>query len=908
VDDALFPTSYRKEGDDQMLTIFINGEEVKAKSGRTILQVALDAGIYIPHLCYHPDLTPAGICRLCIVEVEGKGIVASCQAVVEDGMRVWTETPMVQKARQVSLELILTNHMGDCLSCPKNNECKLQEVASYIGIDEERFKQLRMLAPQFPIDDSNPFFIRDPNRCVLCGICVRTCDEIQGIGAINYAFSGFATTIATFGNKPIVESICESCGECVVRCPTGALTPKERRKPAKEVKTICTYCGVGCSIYLGVRGNEVVSVRGVKESPVNEGRLCVKGRFGYSFINSQDRLSKPLIKRDGKFVEVSWDEALDIVASEFSKYKGNMFAAIGSSRCTNEDNYVIQKFARAVMQTNNVENCARLCHAPTVTGLNIAFGTGGGTNPISDIDNASCIFVIGSNTPVAHPVVGIRIRRAKRRGATLIVADPRRIELCKHADIWLNLRPGSDVALLMGMAKVIYEQGLHDEKFIEERCENFEAFVESLKEFDLDFVEETTGVPRDRIIQAATLYATRKPSLIIYSLGITEHSHGTENVLALANLAMLTGNIGKQGAGVMPLRGQNNVQGACDMGCIPTAFPGYQPVKDDEVRKKFEEAWGCKLSGEPGLTLVEMFREALNGNVKAFYIVGMDPAYTVADASMVQEALRKAEFVVVQDIFMTGTAQFAHVVLPATSFAEKDGTFTNLERRVQLVRKAIEPIGEARPDWWITCEIARRMGAKGFDYSHPSEIMEEIARLTPSFAGISFKRLEVESIQWPCISPEHMGTPILHVERFNTPTGKGHFSPLHYKPPAEVPDDEYPIVLTTGRSLYHFHLAMTRRVSGLMALHPEERVWINPQDAMKLGISDGDLVKVISRRGEVLTKARVTEEVAQGTAFMTFHFYEVPTNIITNPALCPIAKTPEFKVTAVRIEKANGGS
>lgn len=887
-----------------MAVVYINGSKVEAKDGMTILQAALDAGVYIPHLCYHPDLEPAGICRLCIVEVEGNGIVASCQAQIEDGMRVWTETPIVQRARQIALELLLTNHLGDCLSCQKNNECKLQEVASYIGVDEERFKQLRMLTPQFPIDESNPFFIRDPNKCVLCGICVRTCEEINGISAISYAFRGFATAITTFGNKPIVESICESCGECVVRCPTGALTHKNYRKPAKEVKTVCPYCGVGCSIHLGVRGNEVVFVRGDRESPVNEGQLCVKGRFGYGFINSPERLTKPLVKQDGQFVEVSWDEALDLVASKFTQYKGDQFAAISSARCTNEENYLVQKFARAVMQTNNVENCARLCHAPTATGLQIAFGVGGGTNPISDIDGASCIFVTGSNTPVAHPVVGMRIRRAAKNGAALIVADPRRIELCNYADVWLQHRPGSDIALFMGMARVIYEQGLHDEEFIRERCENFDEFVESLNEFELDFVEEVTGVPKDKVIQAAILYATRKPSLIVYSLGITEHSHGTENVLALANLAMLTGNVGKPSAGIMPLRGQNNVQGACDMGCLAGAFPGYQPVADDMVREKFEKAWGCKLSSKPGLTLVEMFQAALRGQVKAFYIVGMDVAYSVADALKVQEALRKADFVVVQEIFMTGTAEFAHVILPGASFAEKDGTFTNLERRVQLVRKAIEPIGDAKPDWWIICEIAKRMGASGFDYTHPSEIMEEIGRLTPSFAGISFERLEKGSIQWPCISPDHPGTPILHTERFNTPTGKGRFSPLKHKPSAELPDEEYPLLLTTGRSLYHFHLAMTRRVDGLMALHPEEQIWLHPSDASKYGIANGDKVRVISKRGEVTTKARVTEEVAPGTAFMTFHFYEVPTNILTNQALCPIAKTPEYKVTAIRVEKA----
>jgi len=886
-----------------MPTIYIDGMKVEAKEGQTILQAALDHGIYIPHLCYHPDLKPAGICRLCIVEVEGRGIVTSCQTPAEEGMIVRTETPEVEKARRVALELLLANHLGDCLSCPKNDECTLQRVASYVGVEERRLKQLRMVAPRYKVDDSNPFFVRDPNKCVLCGICVRTCEEIQGVSAINFAFSGFATAVTTTGDRPIAESICESCGECVARCPTGALMPKNYKRPTREVKSICPYCGVGCSIYLGVRGGEVVSVRGDPESPVNRGSLCVKGRFGFDFISSPERLRRPLIKRNGRFEEVSWDEALDFVAERFKRYKGNTFAAISSSRCTNEENYLVQKFARAVMGTNNVDNCARLCHAPTVTGLRQAFGAGGGTNSIPEIEGASCIFVIGSNTTNAHPVAALRIKRATRNGATLIVADPRRIELCRHADLWLPLRPGTDVALLMGMAKVIYEEGLHDEEFIKERTENFEEFISSLKEFDLDFVEEVTGVPKDDIVWAARAYATKKPSLIIYSLGITEHTHGTDNVLALANLALLTGNIGRKSAGIMPMRGQNNVQGACDMGCAPNVFPGYQPVTDPKVRRKFEEAWGCSLPEEPGLTLVEFFQKALEGEIKAFYIVGMDPAFSVADASKVWKALEAAEFVVFQEIFLTESAKFAQVVLPAASFAEKDGTFTNLERRVQRIRKAIEPIGESKPDWWITCQIAKRMGAKGFDYSHPSEIMEEIARLTPSFAGISFERLEEGGIQWPCYGPDHPGTQTLYIDRFLTPSGKGRFTPLKYRPPAERPDDQYPLVLTTGRSLYHFHLAMTSKVEGLLALHPEERVWINPLDAERLNIRDGDKVKVSSRRGEVEARAKVTDRVRPGVVFMTFHFYDVPTNVLTAQNLDPVAKTPEYKVTAVRVEK-----
>ena len=489
----------------------------------------------------------------------------------------------------------------------------------------------------------------------------------------------------------------------------------------------------------------------------------------------------------------------------------------------------------------------------------------------------------------------------------LIVADPRKIALVKEAELHLPLRPGTDVALLMGMARVIVDQGLHDAEFLAQRCENLDAFREALADFDLDRVEEITGVPQNDIVRAALTYATRKPALIIYSLGITEHSHGTDNVLGLANLALLTGNVGKPSAGVMPMRGQNNVQGACDMGAGPGAFPGYQSVADDELRAKFERHWGCSLPPEPGRPEVEMIQAALEGKTQALYCVGVDPAFTVADATRVQEALRACEFLVFQDIFLNGSAEFADVVLPGASYAEKDGTFTNLERRVQRVRKAIEPIGDSRPDWLITCQIAQRMGASGFDFDDPSQVLDEIGQLMPSFAGISFDRLDDGGIQWPCPGPDHPGTPRLHVEKFNTPSGKGRLSALAYRPPAEHADDDYPFTLTTGRNLYHFHLAMTCRVPGLMAIYPEEEIMINPADADELGIRTGDRVAVSSRRGRLIAKARVTDMVAPKGSYMSFHFYDTPTNVLTQQALDPVAKTPEYKVTAIRIEKADNG-
>ncbi len=524
------------------------------------------------------------------------------------------------------------------------------------------------------------------------------------------------------------------------------------------------------------------------------------------------------------------------------------------------------------------------------------------TNSINEIGDASCVFVIGSSTSSGHPIVALEIKRAVRSGARLIVANPREFDLCDHADVWLRHIPGSDVALLMGMAKVIYDEGLADLAFVSEYCENFDAFKESLKKFELEFVEKVTGVPREAISQAARLYATCKPATIIYAMGITQHTHGTDNVLAVANLAMLTGNIGKPSSGVNPLRGQNNVQGACDMGALPNVYTGYQRVDNPEVRRKFEIAWRCDLSPNPGLTLSEMIDAAYNRRLKAAFVMGENPLLSDPDINHTREAFKRLEFLVVQDMFLTETAQLAHVVLPATSFAEKDGTFTNTERRVQLVRKAVEPIGNSRPDWWIICEIAKRMGAYGFDFSHPSEVMDEIARLTPSYGGINYERLENGGLQWPCPTTDHPGTPILHVGKFVR--GLGLFMPLEYKPPAELPDKDYPFILTTGRSLFHYHTGtMTRRVRGLNAIDPEAEVEINPEDAAVLKIVHGEKVKVVSRRGEVVVKAKVTEKVPPRVVFMTFHFAESPVNILTNPAVDPVAKIPELKVSAVRIEK-----
>jgi formate dehydrogenase alpha subunit len=911
------------------ITITIDGQEVEVQAGMTVLEAAKSAGIYIPTMCYDPDLKPYGGCRLCVVEIEKmRGLPIACTTPATDGMVVHTNTPAVNEVRRSVVQLLLADHPSECLicdrrercspydiclrnvgvtercvTCAKNGHCELQTVVDYLGITEIPFRRTQRT---YAIDDSNPFFYRDLNKCILCGKCVRVCDEVVGASAIAIINRGYSSKVAVFGDKPMLDSsTCVSCGECVAHCPVAALMPKEDKLPTEEVATTCTYCGVGCGMYLGVRDGKVISVRGSRDNTVNNGFLCVKGRFGFDFVNHPDRLKVPLIKKDGKFVEASWDEALELAASKLAKYGPEETAVVSSAKCTNEENYLAQKFARVVLGTANVDHCARLCHAPSVAGLLQSFGSGAMTNSINEFRDSRCFLAIGTNTTEAHPIISLEIKRAVNNGAKLIVANPREIDMVRWSYLWLKHRPGTDVPLLMGMMKVIVDEGLADQAFIEERCENFDEFKKSLKNFGLDFVEKTTGVPKDKIVEAARIYATEKPSAILYAMGITQHSHGTDNVIATANLAMLTGNIGKPGTGVNPLRGQNNVQGACDMGALPNVYPGYQAVADPNINQKFESAWEAELPDKPGLTITEIVDAAETKKIKAIYIIGENPLLSEPNIAHAKEALEKLDFLVVQDIFLSETAELADVVLPGVSFAEKDGTFTNTERRVQRVRKAVEPIGDARPDWQITCQLAQRMGSNGFDFTHPSQIMDEIALLTPSYGGISYPRLEEGGLQWPCPTPQHPGTPVLHTQQFSR--GKGRFIPLEYKPSVELPDKKYPLVLTTGRSLYHFHTGtMTRRVEGLNLLRPGGEVEISPADASKLGIADGEKVNVISRRGRVTAKAKVTEVSPEGVVFMTFHFAESPANRLTNPVLDPVAKIPEYKVCAVRVEKASG--
>ncbi len=898
------------------IKLTINGREVIAKKGVTVLEAALGAGIYIPTLCYDPDLKPYGGCRLCVVEIEGmRGLVSSCTTPATEGMVVRTETPKVNQSRRITMELISANYHGDFFTCAQNQGCELLKVARYVGVEQDRVDRLRKGTQVLPVDDSHPAFIRDLNKCILCAKCVRACYEVVCHDAIDIAFRGNLARIATFGDKPIVESICKSCGECVMRCPTGALVPKWEKPPAEEVKTICPYCGVGCSLYLGVRDNKIVSVRGDPEGPANKGSLCVKGRWGYDFINHPERLTTPLIRipgtargagHNGKvheiFREASWDEALELAANKLLELKqargADSIAALSSAKCTNEDNYVMQKFVRAVIGTNNIDHCARLCHASTVVGGIAAFGQGAMNNSYSDFEKTELFFVIGSNTTECHPIIGSIIKKRIRfGGAKLIVADPRSIELGEYAAVRLPHKPGTDVALLNGLMHVIIRDGLEDREFIRERTEGFEELRPLVERYTLEAVEAITGVPKADIEAAAHLFGKAKSACILYGMGITQHTTGTDNVKSVANLLLLTGNIGREGTGFSPLRGQNNVQGACDMGALPNVYPGYQRVDDPAVRMKFETAWGCKLSDRPGVTVTEIANAVLKGDIKGLYVMGENPMLSEPNLEHFSQALEKVEFLVVQDIFLSETAWLADVVLPGAAFAEKDGTFTNTERRIQRVRQAVLPPGQAKPDWEIISALAEKMG-KPFGYQSASQIMDEIASLAPIYGGIRFERLDCDGLQWPCPDASHPGTIFLYQDGFAR--GRGKFHAIEYIPPAESISKGYPLVLTTGRVLEHWHTGtMSRRSNVLTELYPNGVVEMSPVDAARLGLGEGDLVAVTSKRGRVEAPVHITEKSPPGVIFMSFHWREAAANILTNDALDPLAKIPEYKVSAV---------
>ena len=898
----------------QTVTLSIDNQEVTVPKGTTILEAAKGLGVEIPTLCHLKELAPDGSCRMCVVEVEGGrrgGLTTACTAHCQEDMVVATHSEKVADSRRFILDLLLSNHKLECFSCGKNGDCQLQQYALDYGIDATSFTEGKRM-PCHQEDTSNPFFSYDPEKCIMCRRCARVCQLRQGRDVLSIANRGFETKMMPSYGQAFDQSICESCGNCVSSCPTGALTAKDtkeyRKWETQKIPTTCPHCGTGCQMNLLVKNNRLVGVEPI-DGPANKNLLCVKGKFAsYKFVGSGDRLTEPLIKRNGIFEPASWEEALTLVSSKFNEIKAengpDALAGFSCSRATNEDNYVFQKMVRAAFGTNNVDNCARVCHSASVHGLAQTLGSGAMTNPIADItEDVDMILLVGSNPEEAHPVIGAQIRQAIQRGTQVVVVDPRKINLVKDSALHLQVQAGTNVAFANGMMHVILKEGLADRHFIEERTEGFSDLEKMVADYTPEKVAEICHIHPEDLIQAARMYAKAEKAPIIYCLGVTEHSTGTEGVMSMSNLAMLVGKVGKPGCGVNPLRGQNNVQGACDMGCMPYDFPGYQKVNNPEVIDKFEKAWHVPLNRNTGLTSTKVLPAAAAGNVKGLYIFGEDPIVTDPDTGHVRQALESLDFLVVQELFMTETAAYADVVLPGISYAEKDGTFTNTERRVQRVRKAVEPRGQAREDYEIFCEVMTRMGYP-CAYESAKEIMEEISAVTPSFGGINYERLEKESLQWPCRSLTDPGTPIMHVGSFAR--GKGLFKAIPYKQAQELPDEEYPYLMSTGRMLYHYNTrAMTGRTEGINQIANHSYIEINAVDAQALGIQEGDKVEVHSRRGKIETYAAVGNRVFPQEVFMTFHFPDGNVNEITNAVFDDIATIPEYKVCAVAIKPVN---
>lgn len=898
----------------QTVTLSIDNQEVTVPKGTTILEAAKGLGVEIPTLCHLKELAPDGSCRMCVVEVEGGrrgGLTTACTAHCQEDMVVATHSEKVADSRRFILDLLLSNHKLECFSCGKNGDCQLQQYALDYGIDATSFTEGKRM-PCHQEDTSNPFFSYDPEKCIMCRRCARVCQLRQGRDVLSIANRGFETKMMPSYGQAFDQSICESCGNCVSSCPTGALTAKDmkeyRKWETQKIPTTCPHCGTGCQMNLLVKNNRLVGVEPL-DGPANKNLLCVKGKFAsYKFVGSGDRLTEPLIKRNGIFEPASWEEALTLVSSKFNEIKAengaDALAGFSCSRATNEDNYVFQKMVRAAFGTNNVDNCARVCHSASVHGLAQTLGSGAMTNPIADItEDVDMILLVGSNPEEAHPVIGAQIRQAIQRGTQVVVVDPRKINLVKDSALHLQVQVGTNVAFANGMMHVILKEGLADRHFIEERTEGFSDLEKMVADYTPEKVAEICHIHPEDLIQAARMYAKAEKAPIIYCLGVTEHSTGTEGVMSMSNLAMLVGKVGKPGCGVNPLRGQNNVQGACDMGCMPYDFPGYQKVNNPEVIDKFEKAWHVPLNRNTGLTSTKVLPAATAGNVKGLYIFGEDPIVTDPDTGHVRQALESLDFLVVQELFMTETAAYADVVLPGISYAEKDGTFTNTERRVQRVRKAVEPRGQAREDYEIFCEVMTRMGYP-CAYESAKEIMKEISAVTPSFGGINYERLEKESLQWPCRSLTDPGTPIMHVGSFAR--GKGLFKAIPYKQAQELPDEEYPYLMSTGRMLYHYNTrAMTGRTEGINQIANHSYIEINAVDAQALGIQEGDKVEVHSRRGKIETYAAVGNRVFPQEVFMTFHFPDGNVNEITNAVFDDIATIPEYKVCAVAIKPVN---
>jgi formate dehydrogenase alpha subunit len=885
--------------------IHIDGHPLEFREGETILKQAERAGIAIPALCRVEWAYPVQSCRLCVVEVSGADtLLPACATCADEGMTVYTASEAVIRARREILTLLAGSFRHEAPLGNQRGEAYLQELFERYGVPLPHPPSQETEPPEFPTPD-----IRyHPQKCIVCHRCIAACREVKSIGAIDIRQVGGKSRVV-----PDRAEMCASCGECLQVCPTLALTDaigpggpdawKGRRVP-----TTCGYCGCGCQMDIHLESDSVLGVGARDRVGVNQGSLCSKGRFGYEFIQSRERLTTPLIRQnDGSFREAAWEEALSLAVERLralrDRHGPDSLAGLASAKCTNEENYLFQKLMRGVLGTNNVDHCARLCHSSTVAGLASAFGSGAMTNPIRDVFRSRVILVTGSNTTENHPIYANYIVHAvQHHGAKLIVADPRRIGLTRLASLWLRPRLGTDLAWLNGLMHIILQRGWQDDAFIDERTEGFEELASAVRGYAPAYVAAETGIPQADLYKAAELLGTERPASIFYAMGITQHANGTDKVKALADLAMLTGNVGVEGGGVNPLRGQNNVQGACDMGALPNVFPGYQPVGNGEVRQRFSRAWKCgDLPEETGLAATQMIPRAREGSLTGMYIMGENPVLSDADQGHVRGGLDNLQFLLVQDIFLSETAREADIVLPVASFAEKEGTFTNSERLVQRVRRALSPPGGARTDLDILVDLAQRFGANWGECT-PSEIMEEIASLTPSYAGITHERLEDGGIPWPCPDREHPGTPRLHQDRFAR--GRGLFFPVHHRKPMESASEEFPLLLTTGRVGPHYHTGtMTRQGIGLTRLYPEALAEINPRDADRLGIRDGERVRLTSPRGAVEAKAQISERSAPGEVFLPFHFHESPANRLTASNLDPVALIPEFKVSAVRVDR-----
>lgn len=897
------------------LTAFIDGEPHRFENGETLLKfIDRHRGRgFVPTLCDAPQLEPYGACRVCSVEValqaDGpRRVVASCHTPIAPGMHIFTESPKVRRLRKNIVELVLTDHPLDCLTCEVSGNCELQTVAAKVGIRGVRYPAGASHLDRAK-DRSHPYMTSELAKCINCARCVRACDEIQGQHVLSMHGRGFNAKIIKGLDQSFKDSECVSCGACAQACPTSAISDvffSKSIEATKKTRTVCTYCGVGCNLNVATKGNEVLSIQAPVDAEVNHAHTCLKGRFAFKFYNHKDRLRKPLIRQaDGSFKESTWDEAYDHIFTQLSRIKaehgGNAVAGISSARCTNEENYLMQKFIRQVIGTNNIDCCARVCHSPTAWGMQKSFGTGAATNSFEDIEFTKCILVIGANPTEGHPVTGARLKQQVMKGTPLIVIDPRRIELVPYAKYHLQLRPGTNVALLNMFARCILDAGLVKTDFIRSRCENWEQFEAGLKALDLDELEKITGVDKELVRAAAVEYATSEAAMSFHGLGVTEHEQGAKTVMLISNLAMMTGNIGRPGVGVNPLRGQNNVQGAADMGCQPHQGAGYFEMNDPQVLKLYEDFYGVKTPSKPGWKIPQMFDAAVDGRLKALWLMGEDVVQTDPDANHVRHAMESLEFLVVQEIFMTETAKYAHVILPAASFLEKSGTFTNAERRVQRVNATVKPLEGTKPDGQIMCEILQRFGFPQADYT-PDGVLAEIARIVPFFKGATWENLGENGKQWP-VAEGGVDTQILHQTEFKR--GKGHFHFFDWKESTELVTHgrEFPFILTTGRVLEHYNCGTMTRRTGNSQIVTQDVLAINPADAAKKDIATGDHVRLFSARGEVELEARVTDEVKPGVLYTTFHFPEHMVNNVTGGGCDSDTLCPEYKVIAADVEK-----